>query len=249
MSGPPYPPPPAPGSNAIGEFTIGVSPLGDITPFNFWQTVISQYANSVSLTSIIESFDAAMDQTENFDNLFDDIWNIDTATGYGLDVWGRIVNVSRTLQLFNVGGIFGFEEAEPGVQSFGFGTFYQGQSLTNNYVLADEPYRLLIRAKAAANISNCSIPAINQILLDLFPGRGNCYVTDGPSSILPLFFGFMEGDGSPFGQGTFYASQPLGVMVMEYIFNFPLTEVEQSIVTNSGALPVPTGVSVSVNVL
>src|SRR5271163_3728843 len=165
-TGPPYPPLPAPGSNALGFFEIGVSPLGDIIAFNIWLTIISQYANSPSLTAIIESFDAAMDQTENFDNLYDNIWSVDTAVGYGLDVWGRIVNISRILQIFDVGGLFSFKEANG--LPFGFGTFYAGQSLTNNYALSDAAYKLLILAKAASNISNCSIPAINQILLNLF---------------------------------------------------------------------------------
>ena len=94
LDGPPYPEV-VPGSNAIGEFTIGVSPIGDIPPFNFWDTIISQYANSAILTQLIANMDAYLDQTENFDNFFDDIWNIDTAQGYGLDLWGRILGVTR----------------------------------------------------------------------------------------------------------------------------------------------------------
>ena len=64
------------------------------------------------------------------------------------------------------------------------------------------------------------------------------------------FFGFEEATNTqPFGQASFYEGQSLGNMVMEYVFTFPLTSVEQTIVINSGALPVPTGVSVSVNQL
>ena len=47
---------PAPGSNAIGTFIIGASPIGDIPVFDPWQTVISQYANSPILTTLIFDF-------------------------------------------------------------------------------------------------------------------------------------------------------------------------------------------------
>ena len=57
--------------------------------------------------------------------------------------------------------------------------FYSGAVLTSNFNLSDDAFRTLIFAKALANISDGSIPAINQLLLNLFPRRGNCYVTDG----------------------------------------------------------------------
>jgi len=210
-TGPPYPPL---GPNGIGQFVIGVSPIGDI-PFDYRKTIISQYANSPILTALINNDAAYLLQTENLDAFFDDIWNVLTAQGYGLDVWGRIVGVSRTLQI-TVGDWFGFDQGVPGADTFGQGSFFSGQALTDSFQLADDPYRRLILAKAAANITNGSIPAINQILLSLFPGRGNCYVTD-------------DGD-----------------MTMTYTFDFPLSPVELAIVQNSGVLPKPVGVSASV---
>ena len=103
-----YPPPPVAGSNAFGLFQLGVSPLGSIPDFHWQETILSQYANSPQLLGIIETFAIAMDQTENYDNFYTDIWNIDTATGYGLDVWGRIVGVGRVIELSG-GDFFGME--------------------------------------------------------------------------------------------------------------------------------------------
>jgi hypothetical protein len=202
-SGPPYPHPRlTPGSNAIGRFVIGVSPIGDIPPFDFWVMVLSQYANSPTLYGIIQAFNAAMDMTENLDNFYDLIWNILTAQGYGLDVWGRIVNVSRTVPLTVTGSFFGFQESGANV-GFGQGPFYGGSGqLTNNFVLADPDYRRLIMAKAATNVTDMAIPSINKILLGLFPGRGRCYVTDGEN------------------------------MTMTYTFEFALTPVEVAIVNS-----------------
>src|ERR1700744_3405355 len=110
--GAPYPRPvPAPGSNAIGSFEIGVSPIGTINSFDIWSTVISQYANSDVLMSIITSFTAAMDLTQDFDDFYDKVWNILTAVGWGLDVWGNILGVRRTFQQIPTTRNFGYQEA------------------------------------------------------------------------------------------------------------------------------------------
>jgi hypothetical protein len=216
MSGP-DPFRPTPGSNAIGSFVIGVSPIGDIPPFDYWQTIISQYANSDVITTLIGNFDAYVDQTANFDAFYDLVMNVASAQGYGLDVWGRIVDVSRTLNVGNTGRYFGFEEATTlSADPFNVSPFYVGQPLTSNFNLDDEPYRTLIFAKAFANICDGSIKSINQMLRTLFPGRGNCYVTDGLD------------------------------MTMTYFFAFPLSQVELAILTQSGVLPKPTGVRATV---
>lgn len=215
MSGPPYPRPGAGIPNGIGQFIIGVSPIGDVPPFDIWRTVISQYANSPRLTQIIDSMDAALDLTFPIEEFFDDIFNIETATGYGLDVWGRRIGVSRTLHV-PVGDYIGFAQALPTAETFGYGALYSGAPVTDNFNLTDSVYRQLLFARAAANISDCSIKDLNQILLSLFPNRGNCYVTDGED------------------------------MSMTYTFKFALSPAELAVVSQSGALPKPTGVSLSV---
>ena len=239
----PYPHPnPAPGSNSIGRFAIGISPIGTIPAFDVWTTVISQYANSEILTTLITDMAQYLDQTKNFDDFFDLIWNVDTAQGYGLEVWGRIVDVSRTLDLPS-GSNFGFAEASgAGIDTFGAASFYAGAPLTSNFMLSDSSYRTLIFAKALSNITDGSIPSINQLLLNLFPNRGNAYVQDG-YPYQGQFFGFEEAqDTQPFGQAPFYSGRPNPNMSITYVFNFQLTAVELAIVSQSGAIPKPTGV-------
>lgn len=218
MSGPPFPPGPQPGSNAIGSFEIGVSPIGPIESFDVWKTIVSQYANSPILTQLIENLDSYLDQTANFNALFDMIWNIDSAQGYGLDVWGRIIGVVRTLTVA-ASDFVGFAQQTPTVDTFGPGgnsPWYSGVPATSNFQLTDTAFRTLIFAKALANICDGSIQAINQILLNLFPNRGNCYVTDGQN------------------------------MTMTYTFKFLLTPVEKAIVSESGVLPKPVGVAATI---
>ncbi len=181
---------------------------------NVDQTIISQYANSRNLVALIENLNAYIDPSVNISAFYNSIMNITSATGYGLDVWGRIVGVGRVVLIPLTTPFFGFFEALPYSVGFGQGPFWGGSAvLTQAYNLPDAQYQTLIFAKALANICDGAIPAINQILLNLFPGRGNCYVTDGLD------------------------------MTMTYTFDFALTNTEVAILSQSGALPKPTGVS------
>jgi hypothetical protein len=256
-TGPQYPPPPS--RAGVPGFEVGVSPIGDVSAFDPWKVIASQYANSPILTSLVLKFTEALDQTGNLQAFFDNIWDIgEGANGYGLDVWGRIVGVSRVIAV-QTEIFFGFANALPGVTTWntglnqgfwGGGAFYSGEPLTTNYTLSDEAFLLLIMAKAASNITNGSIPAVNQILLKLFPNRGNCFVQEGFAG--SNFFGFAVADGSGnptsngyygFGQAPLYGGQSTGsIMQAIYTFDFELSPVELSIITTSGVLPTAAGV-------
>jgi hypothetical protein len=187
---PPYPRYPAgtaPGTS-IGSFVIGASQIGDVPPFDVWSTVLSQYSNSPILTQLITNMGQYLDPTANIDAFFDSMFDVLTAVGYGLDCCGRIVGVSRILPATAPGGFLGFDEAgSPLRTGFGQGQFFGGQSAASNFVLLDPQFRILVLAKALANICDGSIPAINQLLLNLFPGQGACYVTEGALSMTYTF--------------------------------------------------------------
>lgn len=196
-----------------------VSGKGATVPLKFdWlRTVISQYANSPILLQLIYNFDQCVDQSANMQAFYDLIWNVDTAQGYGLDVWGRIVGVNRVLKV-EIGDYFGM--TGPGGASgepYNQAPFYAGAQLTENYALTDQAFRTLIFAKALSNISDGSVKSINQILINLFgSANGNAYATDN------------------------------GDMTMSYTFEFPLTAVQEAIVGQSGVLPKPTGVHTTI---
>ncbi len=239
MTGPAYPLAPAAGSNAPGTTgAIGVMSVGDISTFDPWDVVISQYANSPILDGMILSFAAAIDMTQNFDLFFDWVVNPETAIGFGLDIWGRIVGISRTVNIAN-NAFFGFKESGTAL-GFGQAQFWAGQLMTTAFQLNDQLYRNLIFAKALANISDCSIPSINKILLTMFPGRGNCWVAD-TGGVVP-YFGFAESTTAVgFGQGPFWSGSALTQMTATYTFTFPLSNIDLAMI-NSGVLPTPTGV-------
>ena len=177
------------------------------------KTIISQYANSPTIVALVNGMNAWIDPRADIDNFYKTVWNVDTANGYGLDIWGRIVGVSRFIQLDSDLDVFGFDNTSNDWQPLSQAPFFSG-SITGerSYKLLDDSYRTLILVKAMSNISDGSAPAINQILQNLFAGRGRCYVSD------------------------------TGNMTMQYTFEFFLSEVDMAILSKSGVLIRPAGV-------
>jgi len=186
---------------------------------NVEQTIISQYANSPTIVQLIQNMNGYIDPSADIDSFYDLIWNVDTAVGKGLDIWGKIVGLDngRILKIPSAELNLGFDEAGTlSATPFGSGAFYSGAPVTQNYSLGDDAFRTLILVKALANITDGSIPSYNRLLQNLFAGRGRCYVND------------------------------LGNMQMRYTFEFFLQPFEMAIMTQSGALPRPTGVLASI---
>jgi hypothetical protein len=218
--GPPYTPPP----NQIGRAAIGGFGIGDNPLLPVWETIISEYANSPRITAVLTNLYEYFDQTQNWDNFLADMLDIDTAFGYGLDVWGRILGVRRNILLTSTTKYFGFEQGTAGgdIDTFGprgEGPFYSGEILTASYALTDSAYRQLLLAKAAWNITTCTIPAINALLMMLFGNTTTgqiCYCKD------------------------------TGNMTMVFFFNFVLSPLQASLVFQTGVMPKPCGVAATV---
>lgn len=192
-----------------------------LVPFNIDETVISQYSNSDTILRLVHNMAEYVDQRVNMNNFYNLVWNVDTAVGFGLDIWGNIVGVSRLLRLPSDDPIFGYINADDPPDWFPFneGIFNPGDQATQAYLLPDDAFRTLILTKALANIVATNAASLNQLLKNLFPGRGKAYVQD------------------------------LGGMAMSFVFEFTLTSTEYAILTQSGALPHPAGVAYSVVVV
>lgn len=179
------------------------------------RTIISEYSNSPVINAIINNFNTYIDPTVDFNSFYSNVWDISQAVGYGLDVWGRILCIGRVITVSTDAVYFGSAESTTEV-GFGQGQFYSAQPLTENYPLSDNAYRLLLMAKAMTNVCSGAIPAINQILLTLFPERGNIYCTDGED------------------------------MTMTITSEFALQPWELAVLQQPGVLPRPTGVASTV---
>lgn len=168
---------------------------GGIPLFAPLDTVAHQYRNSPTLLQLISNFSQYVDSSADFQRFYDNVWNIQTAQGFGLDILGRLVGVSRQV---NVPAIFPLA-VSPGIRN-----------------LTDDQFRVVIYAKALANIVSTSCPDLNRVLTALFPGRGSAYVED------------------------------LGGMRIKNKFLFALQPTEFAIIAQSGAVMHPAGVQSSI---
>lgn len=101
--------------------------------------ILTQYSGSPTVTQLLSDFRNEIDPQADIETFKRHIMYIDSATGYGLDVWGRIVGISRTVTLDDT-----------------------------PITLNDSIYRKLIMHKAMANITNCSLATLNKALNTLF---------------------------------------------------------------------------------
>ena len=129
---------------------------------NYLATVASQYLQSPTMGLWLEAFNDWLDPSPIIDEFFASEWDLDTATGYGLDVLGRIIGANRNLTVSGVGVV----------------------------TLSDPIYRVMLNAKALANISDGSILSLNNILMTLFPSGGNSYVVDNQDMTMAITLGF-----------------------------------------------------------
>ncbi len=149
------------------------------------------------------------------DQFYNVVWNVDTAQGFGLDIWGRIVVIGRNIQV-PIDDNFGFSTTPQTWGAFGEDGFYIGPVATSTYRLSDQAYRVLILAKALANIARTNARSLNGVIQQLFPDRGRAWVND------------------------------LGSMSMRVTFEFALEPWEFSVLTGGGVFPRPAGVGVKI---
>jgi hypothetical protein len=113
-------------------------------------TIISQYGNSATISKLIHNMNKYIDPRKDLDAFYDTVWNIETAEGFGLDIWGRVVDLPT------------------------------GRNILTSPVtiLNDTQFRPLILVKALSNISITSSAVFNQLLSNYFAGRGPVFVSD-----------------------------------------------------------------------
>lgn len=154
--------------------------------FNFESvptTLQSQYSASPNIAGLTSLFEAVLPNAD-IEIFYKNIFNIDTAKGIGLDIWGRIIGVGREIQV-EESEFFGFDGSE--LSGFDNDAFYY-PALTNTFIMPDDAYRqYLLLTKAFANIADSTAPTINYILSQIFKGK-SAYVL--PISVMQIRFVF-----------------------------------------------------------
>ena len=149
---------------------------------NINDTIYSQYQKSTKLKGLINTFEL-INPNKNIKDIFDKIFNLDTANTFGLDIWGKILNFGRIISLVWE-DYFGFRESN--FEPFNQAPFYNGKK-NDIYILEDEPYRKLLKIICARNITDATLPELNKITKTLFEDKGICKVERNNGNLIFTF--------------------------------------------------------------
>lgn len=137
--------------------------------------VQSQYGDSPTIKGILNDFCSDILPDADIGVLYDNIINVDTAKGIGLDIWGRIVGVNRNMYVddsYVDYPLFGFRGGGSNANPFNQGIFFDpDQVISGERVLVtldDDNFRRLIMYKALANISSADMASINRLASILY---------------------------------------------------------------------------------
>lgn len=141
-----------------------------MSDFNIDAVIQSQYGDSPHIKGVIKGYYDYISPQKDIDLIYDKMINIYTAEGYGLDVWGRIVNIDRDYvaidENFDYLGFDNQPYSMDRIETFNNAPFYK---VVNGKVqLQDDAYRTYILIKAMLNISNVSLNSLNYIFKQLF---------------------------------------------------------------------------------
>ena len=142
--------------------------------------MIGQYANSPVIVKLDNGLKALFNDEEFCVNWYNVVFNISTATGYGLDVWGKILNRGRNFE-YN-----GTEYYLQGEQTIG-GVHFTAEEMENLY-------RLVLQITAMRYIGNASLDSINSILQTVFKDYGIAYVYEYGTMKIRYVFQFYVND-------------------------------------------------------
>ena len=187
---------------------------------DYTNLLIQQYLKKPKARATIDLWCGELDKAkENIADLLLQI-DIDSASGYSLDIIGRRVGVSRQLPSFASKGYFSWLGAKGG-KGWNKGVWYRyGESTTGTVVLEDFDFRFLIKAKILRNFQNGSLDYVFDSLVRLFGNNVN--ITDNYDMtctiLLPLstlreaqVYMLSELDILPRPVGVKYTIQDIGV--------------------------------------
>lgn len=206
------------------KYQLRVNNPDAISGIDVLEAIQSQYAASPHMLALLVNKAALADPGKDLMLWYMSIFNPKTARGVGLDIWGRIVGASRTIEIeyrswFGFAGtgcapFYSDDESWEKVPWTEQGTFWRGTPAYITSDLEDEGFRELIFWKASANIASAEAPALNELLQRIFPGQ-TAYIVE------------------------------TGVMKIRVVSLFGLTDTQEALFRRYGLLAKGAGVGVS----
>ena len=141
--------------------------------------MISQYANSPKFVELVNGLTGMFNNAKLIKDWFDIVYNLKTAKGFGLDIWGKILNQDRNFTYIN--------------ENTGVKTDYylkgdmtiDGTSFTADQI--EETYRTVLFMKALSCITNATEKSLNELLQFYFNGRRVYVIQYGTMKIRYVF--------------------------------------------------------------
>jgi hypothetical protein len=182
-----------------------------------------QYDKSANLKALIDGLKPILSIDE--EEFYNDCFSIKTGTGTCLDNWGRILNFGRGIKTDPTDRkVFGFYNGtDPFLvppSNFNNGNWYK-QTVPIIQNLTDEAYRQVLQLVYLSQISNGSVGNIGKILNYYYQSIDNLKKVRVKENLTQ-------------------------VMTLKIEFNFKLEPVEVKIFAISGVLPIPAGVSYTI---
>ena len=132
--------------------------------------MISQYANSPKFVSLVNGLTDMFNNAQTLEDWFNVVFNIKTANGYGLDIWGSILNQGRLFFYTNPNDGTTESVYLKGAQTVD-GVNYSSEQI-------EEIYRSVLFIKAMSNVTNATLASLNNMLQFYYSGRGRVYVIE-----------------------------------------------------------------------
>lgn len=167
--------------STVQEFDASVNLLAAI----LWQY---EDAEKLKALAIAKQAWTTENQTGFWLGWYRDVFNVDTATAFGLSIWGRILNVR-----------LGVDVAPQNKVAFGFGAVHKNFNAPSNFGvdsdktqnLTVEQQRLVIKLRYFQLTSRGTVPEINRFLNQLFGVQGGAFVIDPHDMSFAIYqFGF-----------------------------------------------------------
>lgn len=140
--------------------------------------MLSQYANSPKYVSLYNGLTELFNNAQTIEDWFNVVYNINTAEGFGLDMWGKILNQGRQ---------FSYDDNGTTVNIY-LGGEQTIDGITYDAEYMENMYRTVLFLRALSNVTNCTIASLNNLLQFYYKNRGGVYVLEyNPMEIRYVF--------------------------------------------------------------
>lgn len=143
--------------------------------------MIAQYANSPKFVKLVNGLKDQFNNSKTIEDWFNVVYNLKTAAGFGLDIWGVILNQSRLIS-YDDNGVTEVVLLR-GAQTID-GVSYTAEQM-------EEYYRLVLFLKSMCYITNATVKSLNDMLQFYFGGNKVYVLEYNPMEIRYVFEVFL----------------------------------------------------------